>query len=624
MAQPTRFGRIPTKKIPWEERESLAHAAPAKKTAKNDLVVPPKRAASPNAPPLIHELAREPPAAFAPPILLDESPFLVHWIERLPMQLFIRFLGGMQSLIMICEATNVYADRQLAKPTSAKEPRPWSPLSPTEFITWLGGLIYMANHIEPNREAFWNHSFNESVHNLGRWMSKTRWEQIHRFLTFNATPRANHDDWWSPIEPLASRVRSNCQSAVKPSNWVAVDEAMVAFTGRSKHVVNLPSKPIPKGYKIWCLALKKGYIWSWRWHSRVSGPEGTKKGRWFNQMDGMPRVQHAVTFQVPQDLCQELINYEPGQKYVVFLDNLFLTVELAHTLLQIGVGVMGTTRKNRDGFPQRFLDAKQSDAQFTYGSCSTEVVDHCLCFLWQDNAKVLGISTAFAMCEDQKDYIIKRRKRPLNNAVGAAEFGGEPTKNLPIPKAIDYYNCNHNLVDNADHLRSNFTIERHQETRTWRPLAFWLLDTCLVNSYLLWMTHQSQDVIKSKHTHRWFREELFREMFAYKDPTPSPPISPARTRYTSKHYPVRMPLRAHCEYSIAHGGDCIGGSVAVMERRRNVLAPITGNTPRKSRAIRSKRTQFGCSFCQKHLCIRTGCYDKFHANLYRNHSAVGI
>lgn len=309
---------------------------------------------------------------------------------------------------------------------------------------------------------------------------------------------------------------------------------------------------------------------------------------------------------------------------MVFLDNLFLTVELAHSLLKIGVGVMGTTRKNRDGFPQRFLDAKQSDAQFTYGSCSTEVVDHCLCFLWQDNAKVLGISTAFAMCKDQKDYIIKRRKRPSNNAVGAAEFGGEPTKDLPIPKAIDYYNCNHNLVDNADHLRSNFTVERRQETRTWRPLVFWLLDTCLVNSYLLWMTAQPQDVVKSKHTHRWFREELFSEMFAYKDPAPSPPISPARTRYTSKHHPVRMALRAHCEYSIAQGGDCIGGSMAVVDRRRDALAIIDGNAQRKSRAIRSKRTQFGYSFCQKHLCIKTGCYEKFHANLQRVRRVVGI
>lgn len=109
-----------------------------KKNQEKQVVVPQKRAASPNAPPLIQQLAREPPAAFTPPILLDESPFQVHWIERLPMQLFIRFLGGMQSLIMICEATNIYAERQLTKPTFAKSPRPWSPLSPTELITWLG------------------------------------------------------------------------------------------------------------------------------------------------------------------------------------------------------------------------------------------------------------------------------------------------------------------------------------------------------------------------------------------------------------------------------------------------------------------------------------------------------
>lgn len=613
MAQPTRFGRVPTKKVPWEERELFALAPHVKKPSKKEVVIPPKRAASPNAPPLMHQLVCEPPATFTPPILLDESPFRPLWIERKPMQLFICFLGGMQSLIMICEATNVYAEQQVTKQNSCKKPRPWVPLSPTELITWLGGLIYMGIHKESNREAFWNRSFSESTHNLGRWMSETRWDQIHRYLTFSATPRTNHDDWWSPIEPIATRVRENCKSAVEPSNWVAVDEAMVAFTGRSKHVVNLPSKPIPKGYKIWCLALKRGYIWSWRWHSKVSGPEGTKKGRWFNQMDGMPRIQHAVTFQVPQDLCQELIDYIPGRKYMVFLDNLFLTVELAHTLLQIGIGVMGTTRKNRDGFPQRFLDAKQSDAQFTYGSCSTEVVDHCLCFLWQDNAKVLGISTAFAICEDQKDYLIKRRKRPSNNAVGAAEFGGEPTKDLPIPKAIDYYNCNHNLVDNADHLRANFTVERRWETRTWRPLAFWLLDVCLVNSYLLWMTHQPQDVIKSNHTHRWFREELCKEMFAYKDPTPSPPISPARTRVTSKHWPIRMPTRAHCEFSINNGGNCIGGSAGVVERRRNALTPISGNASRKTLAIRSKRTQFGCSFCDKHLCINTGCFVEFHA-----------
>ena len=117
---------------------------------------------------------------------------------------------------------------------------------------------------------------------------------------------------------------------------------------------------------------------------------------------------------------------------------------------------MGTTRKNYKEFPRRFNDATLSDSQFTYGSCSTEVIDHCLCFLWQ-NAPVIGISTAFSVREGLQDYVIKERKRPLNNIVAAPIFGGESTKELPIPKAIDYYNHIHSLVDLADWLRGNFT-----------------------------------------------------------------------------------------------------------------------------------------------------------------------
>jgi hypothetical protein len=54
MAQPPRSGRIPTIKVPWEERESIARHPHVKKTEKKEVVVPQKRAASLNAPPLIH------------------------------------------------------------------------------------------------------------------------------------------------------------------------------------------------------------------------------------------------------------------------------------------------------------------------------------------------------------------------------------------------------------------------------------------------------------------------------------------------------------------------------------------------------------------------------------------
>ena len=111
---------------------------------------------------------------------------------------------------------------------------------------------------------------------------------------------------------------------------------------------------------------------------------------------------------------------------------------------------MGITRKNYKEFPQRFIVVKRSNSQFTYGSYSTEIIDHCLCFLQQDNAPVIGITTAFAIPEGPEGFVVRTRKRPSNNAVAVPTFGDESTKDLPIPKAIDLYNCNYNLVDLAD------------------------------------------------------------------------------------------------------------------------------------------------------------------------------
>ena len=68
MTQPTRSGRIPTKKVPWEEREIPPLAIAAKKSKKKEVQVLETRAASPNAPPVIYELVDAPPIDYSPPI----------------------------------------------------------------------------------------------------------------------------------------------------------------------------------------------------------------------------------------------------------------------------------------------------------------------------------------------------------------------------------------------------------------------------------------------------------------------------------------------------------------------------------------------------------------------------
>ena len=619
MTQPTRSGRVPTKKVPWEEREILPLAAATKKSKKRHVQVLETRAASPNAPPVIHQLVNEPHAPFTPRIQVVNECFEVLSKAQDPLSLFLTFFGGFESLSVVCAATNDYAEMRVSADDLAPNSRPWTTLRPIELLHWLGVLFYMANHTERNRKAYWERSELGNAHQLGEIMSEVRWDQIHRHLTFNPTPRTENDSWFSRVEPIASTIRQNCQNAVKASTWIAVDEAMAGYAGRTKHSVNLPSKPTPKGYKIWVLALQHGYIYSWRWHSRIEGPESIgKTSRLVHQPVPMVPVQLAPTYLVVQDLCQELQNKEFGVKRLVLLDNLFLTLALAHTLLQIGVGVMGTTRKNHKDFPKRFIDAKLSDTQLSYGSCATEVINHALCFLWQDNAAVIGISTALTIQEVPEDYVVKLRKRPYNNTVARGVFSNEPTKDLPIPKAIDYYNCNHNLVDLADQLRGNFSVQRQWETRTWRPLAYWLFDTCLTNSYLVWRTHQLNDALKGRDSHRDFREELISQILALKEPEPTPPISPSRTRYHSNHTSTEMPNRGHCAWRGPNGDSCTSGVAVTRGIRRKALTQVSGNARPNRVRKRSKLTQFGCKLCGVHLCRRKGCHEKFHAFLYRN------
>ena len=50
-----------------------------------------------------------------------------------------------------------------------------------------------------------------------------------------------------------------------------------------------------------------------------------------------------------------------------------------------------------------------------------------------------------------------------------------------------------NTVDVANQLRSNFSSQYGYERRNWRPLGWFLLDICLVNSYILWRATLSKE-----------------------------------------------------------------------------------------------------------------------------------
>ena len=272
------------------------------------------------------------------------------------LQLFLLLLGE-ESLTAMVSVTNTFAEKDWHWNDAYRYQRPWHPLTRNELIRWLGTLIHMGRHRETNKEYYWR----EDIHlKLSRCMSKKRWEQIHRFFKINDLDdgiRNLEDTWFYKLEPIMTIVRENIQKAVEPASWLAVDELMVAFTGRSMHKIKVKNKPISEGFKFWYIGFD-GYIFTWRCHSGLESSEGMAKSRRYQQFSDRGTVPLAPTHQVPMVLCQHVRDLFPEQQYLVFLDNLFLNVLVAHCLLEIGFFTRGTTRKNAKGVPKEILAIK--------------------------------------------------------------------------------------------------------------------------------------------------------------------------------------------------------------------------------------------------------------------------
>ena len=176
-----------------------------------------------------------------------------------PLQLFLLLLGE-QTLTAIVNATNANAAATMALVTNFSRIQPWHPLTRNELIVWLSTLFFMGRHYEYNQEYHWD-TGPLGIGRLGKHMSKTRWEQIHRFFRINpkGSERLPNDPWYYKVDPLLTTVRGNIKNAVSPASWLAVDELMIPFQGRTKHNIKIQGKPIKEGFKMWCLGFK-GFI----------------------------------------------------------------------------------------------------------------------------------------------------------------------------------------------------------------------------------------------------------------------------------------------------------------------------------------------------------------------------
>ena len=265
---------------------------------------------------------------------------------------------------------------------------------------------------------------------------------------------------------------------------------------------------------------------------------------------------------------------------------------------------MGTTRKNVKGIPKQLLKLKDHNRALVWNSCIGIIVNYVLCFLWQDNNAVLGITTAYSL-----HVLIERlRTRPSTTSTNAhivlPVFGDLKKKKLKIPYAIDEYNHHMNGVDRNNQLRKGMSVIRPFQERNWRPAWQWMLDVVLVNCYLIWKSTKRPD--RSRKGHRRFREALCDALLNWPEEISDTMVSVLGSKPSSACERVRFQVRGHCVVCSAKISKLHG------HRRRQFGTDITNEAAGGLRK-RGARTPGGCSKCRKHLCIRGDCWKVWHS-----------
>ena len=499
-------------------------------------------------------------------------------------------------------------------------------------------------HPESSIESYWStNSAEDTMHYaVTKHISCNRWQQIDRFFHISASDPGSNESTFDKLEPLSEHLRVQFKKYWKRGTHLAVDETIQRYMGRSKEIVNIPTKPGPEGFKIWVLA-NCGYVLDWLYHCKGVDNGPVDLNDFFTKELGFSKTQAVVL-----DLLSQF-GINDDFRHIVWLDNLFTSVRLLTQLEDDGFGAAGTVRTTRTerekkeaksgtkaqhqelqkeinrGLDPRLSDLKlKHNLQLEWGKlyvCLSED-KRVLQLAWKDQNVVLFMTTV----SNGREFKSRLRRRPTKTATNArtsrAPFQGNETKELDIPEFIDTYNHFMNGVDVADQLRSYYNTQR-THFKTWKPLWHFLLDTTITNAYkIAHCTPERPNGEPWEHlSHKRFRTRLASQLFSHSQRIGKPfQRREALSKYVyaakeSDHgHIVNMRNKSRycvvCTHTKRHSGN---------KPARKPLGDLSTNSIRVSqRRDRPPRSIYGCALCNIHICRNQRCWRE-HIEAIPNH-----
>ena len=383
----------------------------------------------------------------------------------------------------IVAQTNTYARTILGE-----DPR-WEDVTESEIWAFFGFCVLMGVNRLPALHHYWSADPHFHYHPIATRIPRARFLSIWRFLHFVdnrvhegclSSPGAQEGERQGPppdldrlwkVRPVISAVVAACRTLYRPNREASIDEAMVAFKGRSSMKQYLPMKPVKRGFKIWVRAdSHNGYI------SRFECYTG-KKG---------DTTEVGLGGKVVERLTRDLV----GKNYHIYMDNFFSSVSLYKSLLRDKIYCTGTLRSNRRYFPSELKPFVKKGLAKRGDSIVRQEGNTCV-LVWQDTRPVVSISTGHNPAETK---VVKRGR-------------GKKMVYVDCPSCIFDYNRFMGGVDRGDQLRHYYRV-RVKSCKSYKYIIWFVFEVCILNSFILSKYTQCTH----NRTFLSFRQELARQL----------------------------------------------------------------------------------------------------------------
>ena len=179
--------------------------------------------------------------------------------------------------------------------------------------------------------------------------------------------------WYEKVKPLVDHMSDKSQELVYVlGTFLAVDEMMIRFMGRSRETHRMKNKPIKEGFKFFVLAITTGFVLNFSPDGRTAAKSKESNKMDYDTNSEYGKIGSMVLYLVNSILAlkekqvsrfikskkkratravmklanekkNENVNYV-NTKFIIAMDNYFTRPKVIAALRDLGIGIVGTAK----------------------------------------------------------------------------------------------------------------------------------------------------------------------------------------------------------------------------------------------------------------------------------------